>query len=163
MWTLIHNNSISPRTQPQEPVRTIQYINPDRRSFHQHLSKALKQVELWHQWTGQLAPCTLHHPQNYFDGMPPLPDATPISNCKFRDMAKQRKLNCGPPVSSKTHNPGMAYQHMDLGFIHRPDSLPVMLANRAGRYRSKHVIIGQRGHTCYLLHTVKRQQVEPFT
>jgi transposase InsO family protein len=80
--------------------------------------------------------------------MPPLPDATPIFNCKFCDMAKQRKSNRELPVSSENYKPGTAY-HMDLGFIRGPDNLPDMVAN--GATKGKHITEGRRGETCYLL------------
>jgi transposase InsO family protein len=82
------------------------------------------------------------------DGMPPLPDATPIFNCKFCDMAKQRKSNRGLPVSSENYKPGTAC-HVDLGFIRGPDNLPDMVAN--GAAKGKHITEGRRGETYYLL------------
>ena len=113
-----------------------------------NMSKALKQLELWHQRTGHLAPRTMRHTQKCVDGMPPLPDASPIFSCKFCDMAKQRKANRGLPISSENYKPGTAY-HMDLGFIRGPDNLPDMISN--GATKGKHVIEGRRGETCYLL------------
>ena len=73
-----------------------------------NMSKALKQLELWHQRTGHLAPRTMRHTQKCVHGMPPLPDATPIFNCKFCDMAKQRKSDRGKPISSENYKPGTA-------------------------------------------------------
>jgi hypothetical protein len=81
-------------------------------------------------------------------GMPPLPDATPIFQCKFCDMANQRKSNRGTPISSENYKPGTAY-HMDLGFIRGPENLPDMVAT--GATKGKHVLEGRRGETCYLL------------
>jgi hypothetical protein len=113
-----------------------------------NMSKALKQLELWHQRTGHLAPRTLRKTQQCVDGMPPLPDATPIFNCKFCDMAKQRKSDRGSPISSENYKPGVAY-HMDLGFIRGPDNLPDMVST--GATKGKHITQGRRGETCYLL------------
>jgi hypothetical protein len=113
-----------------------------------NMSKALKQLELWHQQTGHLAPRTLRATQKCVDGMPPSPDASPTFNCKFCDMAKQRKLNRGPAMSSENFKPGTAH-HMDFGFIRGPDNLPDMVAN--GTAKGKRVIEGRRGENCYLL------------
>ena len=113
-----------------------------------NMSKALKQLELWHQRTGHLAPRTMRRTQQCVHGMPPLPDATPIFNCRFCDMAKQRKSDRGKPISSENYKPGTAY-HMDLGFIRGPENLPDMIAN--GTAKGKHAIEGRRGETCYLL------------
>jgi hypothetical protein len=112
------------------------------------MSKALKQLELWHQRTGHLAPRTLRQTQKCVDGMPPLPDATPIFICEFCDMAKQRKSNGGPPVSSENYKPGTAC-HVDLGFIRGPDNLPDMVAN--GAAKGKLITEGRGGETCHLL------------
>ena len=113
-----------------------------------NMSKALKQLELWHQRTGHLAPRTMRHTQKCVDGMPPLPDASPIFSCKFCDIAKQRKSNRGLPILSKNYKPGTAY-HMDLGFIRGPDNLPEMVSQ--GTTKGKYAIEGRRGKTCYLL------------
>jgi hypothetical protein len=116
--------------------------------FSTNMSKALKQLELWHQRTGHLAPRTLNRTQKCVDGMPPLPDATPMFQCKFCDMAKQRKSSQGKPISSENYKPGTAC-HMDLGFIRGPENLLDMVVN--GATKGKHVIQGRRGETCYLL------------
>jgi hypothetical protein len=104
-----------------------------------NMSKALKQLEIWHQRTGHLAPHTLRRTQQCVNGMPPLPGATPIFQCKFCDMAKQQKSNRGAPISSENYKPGTAY-HMDLGFIQGPKNLPDMVAT--GATKGKHVIEG---------------------
>jgi hypothetical protein len=116
--------------------------------FGGNMSKALKQLELWHQRTGHLAPRTLRRTQQCVEGMPPLPDATPMFQCKFCDMAKQRKSNRGSPISSENFKPGTAY-HMDFGFIRGPDNLTDMVSS--GATQGKHVIEGRRGEECYLL------------
>ena len=71
--------------------------------FFTNMSKALKQLELLHQRIGHLAPRTVRHTQKCVDGMPPLPDASPIFSCMFCDMAKQRKSNHGLPISSENY------------------------------------------------------------
>jgi hypothetical protein len=130
-----------PDTEPPDiSIRTVGLFG--------NMSKALKQLELWHQRTGHLAPRTLRKTQQCVDGMPPLPDATPIFNCKFCDMAKQRKSDRGPPISSENYKPGTTY-HMDLGFIRGPDNLPDMVTT--GATKGKHITQGRRGETCYLL------------
>ena len=88
--------------------------------FGGNMSKALKQLELWQPRTGHLAPRTLRRTQQCVDGMPPIPDASPLFHCKFCDMAKQRKSNRGSPISSENFKPGTAY-HMDMGFIRGPE------------------------------------------
>jgi hypothetical protein len=116
--------------------------------FGGNMSKALKQLELWHQRTGHLAPQTLRRTQQCVDGMPPSPDALPLFQCKFCDMAKQRKSNRGPRISSENFKPGTAC-HMDVGFIRGPDNLPDMIAD--GATLGNHVMQGRRGEECYLL------------
>jgi hypothetical protein len=133
----------TPEPDPEPPDISIRNLG-----VFGNMSKALKQLELWHQRTGHLAPRTLRATQKCVDGMPPLPDASPIFNCKFCDMAKQRKSNRGPAISSENFKPGTAY-HMDFGFIRGPDNLPDMVAN--GTTKGKHVIEGRRGENCYLL------------
>jgi hypothetical protein len=80
--------------------------------------------------------------------MPPLPDATPMFQCKFCDVAKQRKSNRGSPTSSENFKPGTAH-HMDFGFIRGPDNLTDMASS--GATQGKHVVEGRRGEECYLL------------
>ena len=102
-----------------------------------NMSKALKQLELWHQGTGHLAPCIMRRTQKCVHGMPSLV-------LRYGEAAQ-----VGPrqPIFSENYKPGTAY-HMDLGFIRGPENLPDMIAN--GAAKGKHATEGRRGETCCL-------------
>jgi hypothetical protein len=158
------NNTASPDMTPDDDVDGEQFYQAQPTSttdvstndisvqnmgvFGDNMSKALKQLEPWHQGTGHLAPQTLRRTQQCVNGMPPSPDALPLFQCKFCDMAKQCKSNRGPRISSENFKPGTAC-HMDVGFIRGPDNLPDMIAD--GATLGNHVMQGRRGEECYLL------------
>jgi hypothetical protein len=87
--TLATNTPTPTTTLPPATETAPATVSVQTRGVFSNMGKALKQLKLWHQRTGHLAPRTLRRTQQCVDGMPPLPDATPIFKCKFCNMAKQ--------------------------------------------------------------------------
>jgi hypothetical protein len=59
------------------------------------------------------SPAMLQRAQRAVEGIPKLPDATPIFHCQFCDKAKQHKSAQGKPESNGAYLPG-TMSHMDL-------------------------------------------------
>jgi hypothetical protein len=117
-------------------------------SWASNLTKGIRQLEIWHQRMGIPSPTVLQRTQRVVEGIPKLPNATPIFHCRFCDKAKQHKSKRRKIEQNNAYLPGTMF-HMDLGFFRRPSILKSVV--RTGAPPSKDTVIKSlEGHTSYL-------------
>jgi hypothetical protein len=97
---------------------------------------------------GHPAPTVLQRTQRAIEGIPKLPDATPLFHCRFCDKAKQHKAARGKPECNDAYLPGVMF-HMDMGFFQGPSNLEEVVHNGANP-SSKTIIKSIEGNVCYL-------------
>jgi hypothetical protein len=71
---------------------------------------------------GHPAPTVLQRTQKCVEGVPKIPDASPMFHCQFCDQAKQHKAARGKPENNDAYLPGAMF-HMDLAFFRGPSNL----------------------------------------
>jgi hypothetical protein len=120
------NETANPKSTPETTTEpTAKQPNPSymrTASWTSNLTKGIRLLEIWHQKMGHPSPAVLQRTQKAVEGIPKLPDATPIFHCRFCDQAKQHKSARGKPEINDAYLPGTMF-HMDLGFFRGPSNL----------------------------------------
>ena len=133
--------AIAPQVQTQR--------TPHRnRSWSSSLTKGIRQLEIWPQRMGHPAPTVLQRTQKSVEGIPPLPNASPIFHCRYCNKAKQHKAARGPTEYNNAYLPGTMF-HMDLGFFRGPSNLTEVVRDGANP-SSTTIIKNIEGNTSYL-------------
>jgi hypothetical protein len=97
---------------------------------------------------GHPAPTVLQRTQKAVEGIPKLPNASPIFHCRFCDQAKQHKAARGKTEHNDAYMPGTMF-HMDLGFFRGPPNLTAIVHDGANpEYPT--IVKSIEGHTTYL-------------
>jgi hypothetical protein len=94
------------------------------------------------------SPTVLQRTQKCVEGMPKLPNATPIFHCRFCDQAKQHKAARGQPENNDAHLPGTMF-HMHLGFFRGPSNLEAAV-HKGAQPSDTTIIKSIEGHVAYL-------------
>ena len=118
-------------------------VNPTSH-IHNMKSQQYKNLEIWHQCLGHIAPTTLRSTQQVVEGIPQLPTATSQFHCPFCDIAKLQKQPTAKQTNRDAFIPGTAY-HMDLGFIGGPSQ------NHTKHHKPQTEQRSYEGHIAYLL------------
>jgi hypothetical protein len=113
-----------------------------------NLTKSIRQLEIWHQRMGHPSPQVLQRTQKVVEGIPHLPNASPIFHCRFCNKAKQHKAARGKAEHNNVYLPGTMF-HMDLGFFRGPSNLPSVV-NAGAAPENPTLIKSIDGHTSYL-------------
>ena len=100
---------------------------PQTKTLSSGLSKALKNLELWHQRYSHVSPTTLAKTQRVVEGMPPMPSNTPFFKCPFCEKSKMTKYHVKRSMTPKECFIPMQSLHMDLSFVSGPPNLQGML------------------------------------
>jgi hypothetical protein len=130
----------APKPSPSTSIRT--------KSWTSGLTKGIQLLEIWHQRMGHPSPSVLQRTQKVVEGIPKLPDASPIFHCRMCDKAKQHKAARGTTEHNDAYLPGTMF-HMDLGFFRGPANLVEVV--RDGAVPSSTTIIKSiEGYTSYL-------------
>ena len=132
---------------PDPPSKT-QTRAPRTNTWNSNLSKAVKQLEIWHQRLGHPAPSTLRNTSKVVEGIPTLPSDNSFFRCPFCDLAKLHKT---PSRKSNPHEqflPGTTF-HMDVGFIRGPNNLQDIITH--GATPKQTVQLSHDGYSAYLL------------
>ena len=119
------------------------------KSWSSSLTKGIRQLEIWHQRMGHHpSPTVLQRTRKAVEGIPPLPNASPIFHCRYCDKAKQHKAARGPTEYNNAFLPGTIF-HMDLGFFRGPSNLTEAVRDGANP-SSTTIIKSIEGNTSYL-------------
>lgn len=113
-----------------------------------NMTKAVHNLELWHQRMAHVAPRTLTETSKVVDGIPNIPLDSSFFGCPFCDKAKLRKQNRRLSTTREEFIPGVSF-NMDLGFISGPENLQEVVKD--GVTPKKLLKTSRDGYTCYLL------------